>query len=70
MKLTSINFWGLPWPLSVQKRDRIGKLISFIRKNEFDIICLQEIWKTKDLNLLKTRLKEYYFYDDDRENEY
>jgi endonuclease/exonuclease/phosphatase family metal-dependent hydrolase len=63
LRLASINFWGLPWPLSVQKKARIAKLISFIRKNSFDIICMQEIWRTWDLDLLKSRLKEYYFFD-------
>lgn len=63
LKIASINFWGLPWPLSVQKRNRIGKLISFIKKSDLDVICLQEIWRTTDLELIKTRLKEYYFFD-------
>jgi len=63
MRIASINFWGLPWPLSVQKGSRLGKLVAFILKNKLDIVCLQEIWRTADLKILKTRLKGYYFFD-------
>jgi len=60
IKIATLNFWGLPWPFSVDKKKRLEMLVLFIKRNKLDIICLQEIWLNRDFKYLCFKLSEYY----------
>lgn len=64
IKIASINFWGLPWPLSIKKQFRLNKLISIVKQNDFDIITMQEIWMNSDINKIKKGLPDYHLSSD------
>lgn len=63
LKLATINFWGLPWPFSVKKKERLNLLIALINKERFDIVALQEIWTNYDINTIKKNCPGYFVRD-------
>lgn len=64
IKIASVNFWGIPWPLSIKKRSRLNKLISIIKQNDFDVITMQEVWLNSDISKLNKELPEYHLSSD------
>lgn len=62
LKLASINFWGLAWPWTMHKQKRLNSLVEFVKKENFDIVCLQEIWRSKDAKKILSGLSEYNYY--------
>ncbi len=62
LKLASINHWGLAWPFSIHKKNRLSNLVELIKKRKFDIVCLQEVWKTSELNTLRLSFPGYFFF--------
>lgn len=63
LKLATINFWGLPWPFSVKKKERLRLLTSLINKEQFDIVALQEIWTNYDINAITKTCLGYHALD-------
>ncbi|MFA6099231.1 MAG: endonuclease/exonuclease/phosphatase family protein [Patescibacteria group bacterium] len=59
LRIATFNFWGLPWPLSVNKRKRLNYLISSIKEWKIDILALQEVWLYYDIKYLRKRLPGY-----------
>lgn len=62
IKIASINFWGLPWPLSVDKSKRIRRLADFIKNKNPDIVALQEMWLARDIEFVLSELKDYHHF--------
>lgn len=58
MKIFTLNTWQ--FPRSKDKKYRLKKLITFLKKEDFDIINLQELWFSKDRNEVIRELKGYY----------
>ncbi|XOU94304.1 MAG: endonuclease/exonuclease/phosphatase family protein [Candidatus Kerfeldbacteria bacterium] len=58
--IASINFWGLPWPLSINKNKRLNNLIAIIKQYDFDVVAMQEMWLTYDINKIKKFLPSYH----------
>lgn len=62
LKIASINFWGQPWPASLQKKARLVRLAEFIKAQDFDIVCIQELWLVKDIGKLLGMVQGYFSY--------
>ena len=62
LKVLTLNFWLLPQPLSIDNEKRIEKFLSFVKKEDPDIIFLQEVWLKSYLKYLKKGLKNYFIY--------
>lgn len=62
LKLATLNFWGGPWPITRDKKKRLKKLIEVIKKEDFDILALQELWLNRDFKKLKSEFSKYHFY--------
>ena len=60
LKIATLNFWGLPCPLSINKKQRLKKLINLIKDEKIDILALQEIWLNKDIKYIKSKLPNYH----------
>gem|GEM_PF-1794239 len=58
-KIATFNFWGLPWPFSVRKKARLRMLVEMIRREQFDVIALQELFVYRDITFLVRQLPEY-----------
>lgn len=61
LKILSINLWGVPYPFSRNLKDRIKSTINFIKKENYDIIFIQECWFKTQIRKLKQGLPNYYF---------
>ncbi len=44
IKIISFNIWDLPVPYNTTRRERVRQIISYLKKHDPDIICLQEAW--------------------------
>jgi endonuclease/exonuclease/phosphatase family metal-dependent hydrolase len=56
IRIATINVWGLPEPLSTKRRFRLQTTIDIIRKQNLDIIGLQEVWLKQDIFYLLKQL--------------
>jgi len=61
IKVLTINMWGFPEPLSIDKKKRFIELTNLIERDKIDIVALQEIWTYKDVEFLKSRLIKSFF---------
>lgn len=44
LAVASLNAWGLPYPLSTERRSRFRKISTYLDK-EWDLVGLQEVWR-------------------------
>lgn len=51
--ILTLNVWGLPFGLSVNKEKRIYAIAQAIVSTNCDVVCLQELWTKKDVNTMK-----------------
>ncbi|NTV24408.1 MAG: endonuclease/exonuclease/phosphatase family protein [Nanoarchaeota archaeon] len=49
MKILNANMWLLPFRISKHNNKRIKRIIEIIRKEEPDIVTLQEVWEAKHI---------------------
>ncbi|MFH1326874.1 MAG: endonuclease/exonuclease/phosphatase family protein [archaeon] len=61
LKIISLNIWGLPWPFSPSLKTRFKKIVKFLKKENPDIIFLQECWFFSHVKKLKKEFPNYYF---------
>jgi endonuclease/exonuclease/phosphatase family metal-dependent hydrolase len=59
IKLISLNTWLLPF-VSQDQRERKKNIVTFIKKTNPDIICLQEVWLKRDIRYFRKNLPEYH----------
>ena len=62
LKIGTINFWGGSTLLVKNKSRRFEDLASLIKKEEFDILALQEVWSKADAKRLAEIFEDYNFY--------
>ena len=62
VKLFNLNCWLLPSPFSIDNKKRLANIISFIKKQNPDIITLQEVWMKKYVKKIKRELPQYKFF--------
>lgn len=57
LRVLTLNVWGLPEPLSKQKRVRMHAIGQRLADSEYDIVALEELWVSRsDFAALRTRL--------------
>ncbi|XP_051176824.1 putative neutral sphingomyelinase isoform X2 [Leptopilina boulardi] len=66
LKVLSLNCWGIPY-VSKNRTARMDAIADKLINDEFDIVCLQEIWSILDFKMFKSRTQEqlpysHYFY--------
>ncbi len=54
LKVLSLNAWGLNWPWSEDRNNRIKALKDIIALNDYDIILLQEVWFRRDYDVVRS----------------
>jgi endonuclease/exonuclease/phosphatase family metal-dependent hydrolase len=59
LSVFSANVWGL-WGVSSKKDRRMRILAEHLRDNQYDIICLQELFQKKDFEMLCKHLPSEY----------
>ncbi|KAJ6217835.1 hypothetical protein RDWZM_008992 [Blomia tropicalis] len=57
LKILCLNCYGLKW-ISPNRAERIAWIGEYIIDNEYDIVCLQEIFVRKDYEYLSSRLRQ------------
>ncbi len=61
MKIISLNIWDVPFWFSVKRQERIPRLGEFFKKQNAEVICLQESFDVKHRNNLHNYLgKKFY----------
>lgn len=66
INILTLNCWGIPYV----SKDRAGRMQAIAEKfasENYDIICLQEVWSVNDFKMLKAKTEEqlpysHYFY--------
>lgn len=53
IKVFSLNTWMLPLGISADNNERFEKIIEHIKEEDYDIICLQEVWGNNYLKKLE-----------------
>ena len=68
IKIISYNICGLPrwYNLFGDPYDRIDKIADFLIKTDADVICLQEVFDSGLIIILKTKLSDYNYYSSDQ----
>lgn len=68
IKIISYNICGLPrwYNLFGDPYDRIDKIADFLIKTDADVICLQEVFDSGLIIILKTKLSDYNYYSQRR----
>ncbi|MCR4327463.1 MAG: endonuclease/exonuclease/phosphatase family protein [Nanoarchaeota archaeon] len=61
IKIFNLNCWLLPFPISVENKKRIEKIISLLKKIDPDVITFQEVWLKKYVKKIKNELPQYHF---------
>jgi len=59
IKLFNLNCWLLPTGFSSENHSRLDKIIKLIKKENPDIITLQEVWTNDSIAKIKKELKDY-----------
>ncbi len=54
-----LNAWSLPLWLSSKNRTRQRKIVTYLKKQDFDYVLLQEVWCASDVNWMVEALSEY-----------
>ncbi|XP_066246385.1 putative neutral sphingomyelinase [Euwallacea similis] len=65
-KVFTLNCWGLA-VVSKDRRSRMLAIADMLSVNQFDVVCLQEVWTNRDYNILREKLYNvlpysHYFY--------
>ncbi|CAD6221611.1 GSCOCG00011621001-RA-CDS [Cotesia congregata] len=65
-KVLTLNCWGIPY-ISKNKNERIKAIAEQLSSNDYDVVCLQEVWSAKDYDMIKNKVKKkliysHYFY--------
>ncbi|CAL7945150.1 unnamed protein product [Xylocopa violacea] len=66
INILTLNCWGIPY-VSKDKNARIRAIAEKFATENYDIICLQEVWSVNDFKIIKARTQEqlpysHYFY--------
>jgi exonuclease III len=62
LKIFNLNCWLLPVPFSSENKKRIKGIMEFIKKQNPDIMTLQEVWLKKDVRNFKKIFPNYKFF--------
>ena len=62
LKIFNLNCWLLPPPFSSENGTRLRRIIDFIKKQNPDILTLQEVWLKKDVRKFKKNFPDYKFF--------
>ncbi len=57
MKVLTLNTWLIPWETDYKVRRE--KLVEYLKKEDFDVINLQEVWFTRDVKFITESLPKY-----------
>ncbi|XP_031840231.1 neutral sphingomyelinase [Nomia melanderi] len=66
INILSLNCWGIPY-VSKNREDRMKAIAEKFATENYDVICLQEVWSVNDFKMIKARTQEqlpysHYFY--------
>ncbi|XP_012285922.1 putative neutral sphingomyelinase [Orussus abietinus] len=66
LRVLTLNCWGIPY-VSKNWIARLQAIIDKLTTDEYDIVCLQEIWSSKDFEIVQAKVKDHlphahYFY--------
>ncbi|MDD5527599.1 MAG: endonuclease/exonuclease/phosphatase family protein [Patescibacteria group bacterium] len=61
LKIITYNIWDLPLWFNKERQARIAKVAEFLKKQNADIVCLQETWDAENQNLLQKMMGPDYF---------
>ncbi|XP_076179205.1 putative neutral sphingomyelinase [Ptiloglossa arizonensis] len=66
INVLTLNCWGIPY-VSKNRKDRMEAITMKFATENYDIICLQEVWSTQDFEMMKSKMQEqlpysHYFY--------
>ena len=45
--------WGLKWPLAMHQRERFKALSKILRRSNYDVVLLQEVWYRYQYDIIK-----------------
>lgn len=62
MKILTLNCWLLPRPISCDAPARVTRITDLIKKEQPDVVALQEVWLVSHIKRLAEELKEYVFF--------
>jgi len=65
VKVATLNCWALPqpWPIGSKDRQyRLDALVEALNESDYDIVCLQELWREKDFLDIYDRVLEKFPY--------
>uniref|UniRef100_A0A069DZ32 sphingomyelin phosphodiesterase n=1 Tax=Panstrongylus megistus TaxID=65343 RepID=A0A069DZ32_9HEMI len=57
LAVLTMNVWGLPGIFAKQKKKRLNALANYLNDNNYDFVCLQELWCKADFNVLKFKCR-------------
>jgi endonuclease/exonuclease/phosphatase family metal-dependent hydrolase len=61
LKIITFNIWDLPLWFNKERRARIAKVAEYLKKQNADIICLQETWDAANQQFLREKMSPEYF---------
>ncbi|XP_058789340.1 putative neutral sphingomyelinase [Phymastichus coffea] len=66
LNVLTLNCWGIPY-VSKNRIDRMNAIAERLNDENYDIVCLQEIWSINDFRLIRSRTQEklpysHYFF--------
>lgn len=62
ISIATLNLWGLPWPFSIHKTRRLQDFFALVRREQFHIIALQEVFLRSDVQAIQRALPEYHVF--------
>ncbi|XP_043255982.1 putative neutral sphingomyelinase [Colletes gigas] len=57
INVLTLNCWGIPY-VSKDRKARIEAIAEKFTVENYDIICLQEVWSVEDFKMIKTKIQE------------
>jgi endonuclease/exonuclease/phosphatase family metal-dependent hydrolase len=61
LKIMTFNIWDLPLWFNKERRARIGKVADYLKRQDADIICLQETWDAENQQFLREKMSPEFF---------
>ncbi|XP_066602225.1 putative neutral sphingomyelinase [Prorops nasuta] len=66
LKVLTLNCWGIPY-VSKNRRARMTAIAEKLLADDYDVVCLQEVWSYNDFKMMKATVLEclphsHYFY--------
>lgn len=61
LSVLTLNIWGIPL-VSQDRKRRVNAIADRLASGEFDVVSLQEVWTTKDYELLQLKTVNVYPY--------